>query len=116
MFLKPENKGNDAQDSVLVGCRGSQDTVGRDADCLEFEDSVESAVVVVVLREIAALADVVVVIALAVELAAAVEFVFEELDSELAQSLVVFSAAHQFFLNQLLIPASAKLNFLDPDK
>lgn len=36
-----ENKGNDAQDSVLVGCRESPDTVGRDADCLEFEDSVE---------------------------------------------------------------------------
>lgn len=69
----------------------------------------------VVLRVIAALADVVLVIALAVELAAAVA-VFEELDSELTQSLVVFSAAHQFFLNQLLIPASAKLNYLDPDK
>jgi len=70
---------------------------------------------VVVLRVIAALADVVVVIALSVELAAAV-VVFEELDSELTQSLVVFSAAHQFFLYQLLIPVSAKLNFLDPDK
>lgn len=69
----------------------------------------------VVLRVIAALADVVLVIALAVELAAAA-VVFEELDSELTQSLVVFSAAHQFFLNQLLIPASAKLNYLDPDK